>query len=64
MDVMIHELVSQIRALDSSRGLSKETLEWLVQAVCDAMDRRESHRERVRSETNVRGYGGGDSEMS
>lgn len=53
MQVEINEVVSTVRAIDGEALLSPQTLSRIVAAVINAMEDVESHRDRVRAETEV-----------
>jgi hypothetical protein len=55
MQVEINEVVSTVRALDGEALLSPQVLTRIVTAVMKAMEDMESHRGRVRAETQVTG---------
>ena len=55
MQVEINEVVSTVRALDGDALLAPQTLTRIVNAVMKAMEEVESHRHRVRAETQVTG---------
>lgn len=53
MQVEINEVVSTVRAVDGHALLDPQTLHRIVQAVLQALENHEVHRERVRTETRV-----------
>lgn len=53
MEVQINELQSTIRAIDGDTPLSPHTMEKILRAVMQAVDDRDAHRERVRSEQRI-----------
>jgi len=53
VEVNIADLISTIRTVDDTNMLSQRTLERIVQVVLQAVNERDMHRERVRSEQAV-----------
>ena len=53
MDVLIGEIVSTIKAIDTERSLPPEQIQTLVSEVMRAVDEREEHRRRVKSERSI-----------
>lgn len=53
MEMIINEISSSVRALDSDTLLAPETLKKIVRAVLEAVEAREEHRERQRIEQQV-----------
>ena len=60
MEVHIEEVQSTVRAVDGASVLAPQTLQKIVDVVMRAVEEREAHRERVKSEQSVDGAGGGD----
>lgn len=56
MQVIIEEVVSQVRAINGGAGLSQETVRSLVDAVLSAMDERQRQREDVDEEHSLHNY--------
>lgn len=56
MQIIIEEVVSRIRAMDGSSGLSEETLRTIVAAVVDAVGQQQKHRDNVNEELSLRNY--------
>ena len=55
MDVIIGEVVANVRAVDGRTLVTPEVLGQIVSAVLQAVDAREQHRERVRAERRITG---------
>ena len=53
MVVQISDLQSTIRAIDGDVPLSPQTMEKIVRVVMQAVDDRDAHSERVRSEQRI-----------
>lgn len=53
MDVHVGEIVSTVRAVDGDALLSPQVLERIVRAVMRAIEERDAHARRVRSEQRV-----------
>jgi hypothetical protein len=56
MQVIIEEVVSQVRTLNGGAGLSQETIRALVDAVLAAVDERQRHRDNVDEEHSLHNY--------
>lgn len=57
MEVHIEEMQSSVRAVDGASVLSPQTMQKILDVVMRAVEEREAHRDRVKSEQKV---GGGD----
>ncbi len=64
MDVMIEEIVSHVRAVDGGSALPEPMLRQIVTAVVEAMRRERDHERRIEAEQDIRGLGGGDTELA
>jgi hypothetical protein len=61
VEVNINEVQSNVRAVDGDAALSPQTMQKILAVVMRAVEEREAHRDRVKSEQKV-GGGGDDSE--
>jgi len=55
MDVQIEDLISTVRSVDSDSLLAPQTMKKILEAVMQAVEEREEHRDRVRAEQHVSG---------
>jgi hypothetical protein len=55
VEVNINEMQSTVRALDSDSVLAPQTMQKIIDAVMQAVEERERHRDRVRAEQKVGG---------
>ncbi|MBV9927288.1 MAG: hypothetical protein JOZ96_19880 [Acidobacteria bacterium] len=55
MEVHIDEMQSSVRAVDGNSLLAPETLQKIVAVVMKAVEEREAHRDRVKSEQSTNG---------
>jgi hypothetical protein len=53
MEVEINKLSSTVHAIDGDSLLSPKTMERIVSVVLQAVDERDSHRQRVRAEQRI-----------
>jgi hypothetical protein len=53
MEVHIEEMQSTVRAVDGASVLSPQTMQQILAVVMRAVEEREAHRERVKSEQAV-----------
>lgn len=53
MEVHIEELQSSVRAVDGASVLSPQTMQQILAIVMRAVEEREAHRDRVKSEQKV-----------
>jgi hypothetical protein len=53
MDVIISDVVSTVRAVDSEALLSPRVMEEIVRAVLRAVEEQEAHQMRVRNEQRI-----------
>lgn len=53
MEVEINELSSTVQAIDGDSLLTPKTMERIVRVVLQAIDERDSHRQRVRAEQRI-----------
>lgn len=53
MEVHIEEVQSSVRAVDGASVLSPQTMQKILAVVMRAVEEREAHRERVKSEQTV-----------
>jgi hypothetical protein len=63
MDVLIEEIVSQVRAIDGGTSLPEPMLRQIVGAVVEAMRRERDRERRLEAEHDLRGIGGGSTEV-
>lgn len=55
MEVHIDEMQSSVRAVDGTSLLSPQVMQKIIEAVMKAVEEREAHRDRVKSEQSVSG---------
>ena len=56
MQVIINELVSNVRALDGQSVLSPATLQRVVATVLEAVHQEEEHKQRMLEEKSLKNY--------
>ena len=56
MQVIIHELLSKVRALDGDSMLAPATMARIVEAVLDAMRAETDHQQHIAEEQSLKNY--------